>query len=53
MNKEATLRSLKMLRQDAIDRGMSDLAIVYGWNAIALGAEILQEKMAEAGLTIK
>lgn len=34
-------RAMILLRQDAIERGMDDLAIVYGWSAIRLGSEIL------------
>jgi hypothetical protein len=38
--KEAYLSMLK-LRADAIERGMLDLAIVYGWAAMRLGAELI------------
>lgn len=39
---KAERRTLMMLRQDAIDRGMIDLSIVYGESAIRLGFEVLR-----------
>ena len=32
---------LLMLRQDALDRGMQELALAYGWSAIRIGMERL------------
>lgn len=34
-------RSLMTLRYDALEREMTDLAIVYGWASMRLGAEML------------
>jgi hypothetical protein len=34
---------LLFLREDALARGMKDLAIVYGWSAIKLKCEVLNE----------
>jgi hypothetical protein len=31
------------LRQDAIQRDMKELVVVYGWSAIRLGIEVLEE----------
>lgn len=35
-------RTLMLLRYDALERGMADLAIVYGWSAMRIGTEMLQ-----------
>lgn len=34
--------TMVMLRQNAIDAGMLDLATVYGWAAIRLGFECIE-----------
>lgn len=39
--------SICALREDAIARGMQELAIVYGWSAIRLSEQILQRKMSD------
>lgn len=38
----ARREALMRLRDDAIARGMQELAIAYGWNAMALGQAILE-----------
>lgn len=35
------------LRDDAMRRGMPDLAIVYSWAAIRLGIELLSARVAQ------
>jgi hypothetical protein len=37
----AARNSMIKLRGDAIDRGMTELAVAYGWSAIRLGGEWL------------
>ncbi len=37
-------RSLMQLRTDAIERGLNDLAIVYGWTLLRYGEEIIQRQ---------
>lgn len=32
------------LRTDAIDRGLTELALAYGWSAIRLGEELWAER---------
>lgn len=39
--------TMKMLWQDAKDRGMIELAIVYGWSAVRLGSEKIQAATKE------
>ena len=39
--------TLKRLRSDALDRGMHELAIAYGWSAIRVGEEILGREMTQ------
>lgn len=41
-------RSLKILRNDAIERRLGDLAIVYGWSEIRLGEQILNRQMTDS-----
>jgi hypothetical protein len=36
--------ALVALRQDAVDRGLFDLALAYGWSAIARGDAIMVER---------
>lgn len=48
MNQE--IEELKRLRNDAIERGMQELAIVYGWSAIRLGQELLQRQLTQIEL---
>lgn len=38
-------KSIGLLRRDAIERGMQELAITYGWSEIQLKAEILNSMM--------
>lgn len=45
-NIKQTQAAIVRLRQDAIARGMSELAIAYGWSAIRLGAERIDELAA-------
>jgi hypothetical protein len=33
------------LRNDALSRGLQELAIVYGWTAMRLGQELCDEQM--------
>lgn len=40
---------IKMLRDDAIARGMLDLAIVYGWTLIRLNQESIDEWLMSRG----
>lgn len=42
-------KTLISLRHDALQRGMIDLAEVYGWSAIRLGEEALRVKMLQMG----
>lgn len=35
-------RTMMRLRADAIERGMTELALTYGWSAIRLGFEALE-----------
>lgn len=37
--------TLLRLRTDAVERGMMELAIAYGWSAIQLGSEILKSQI--------
>lgn len=39
--------ALIALRADAIERGMLELAIVYGWTVIRVGSEVLEEMIKE------
>jgi hypothetical protein len=41
MNDKQVMLTMKRLRADAIERGMQELAITYGWSAIRIGCEIL------------
>lgn len=34
-------RSMMILRYDALENGMTDLAVVYGWASMRLGSEML------------
>lgn len=46
---DAIRKSIQALRDDAIERGLTDLAIVYGWSAIRLGEHVLGAKMIALG----
>ena len=37
---KAIYASMMVLREDAIDRGFQEAAIVYGWSAISLAGEM-------------
>jgi hypothetical protein len=37
--------TMERLREDAVERGLRDLAIVYGWSAIRIGQEAVAEAM--------
>jgi hypothetical protein len=37
-------RALLSLRQDAIRRGLKELAICYGWSVIRIGEELLTNR---------
>lgn len=39
--------SIGLLRQDALDRGMPDLAIAYGWSQIRLNEEHIGRQMTK------
>lgn len=39
---KAIHKSIKLLRDDAIERGMVDLSIEYGWCQMSLGEQILR-----------
>lgn len=47
MNQRAVLKSLQVLRNDALARRpqLDDLAIAYGWSMIRIGQEILGREM--------
>ena len=45
---KAQYAAMLRLRQDAIDRGMYDLAIVYGWSAMQHGVDFLTAAPAQA-----
>ncbi len=38
-------KSFDLLRKDALERGMDDLAIVYGWSLMRMGQEQLDAYM--------
>jgi hypothetical protein len=38
-------RAMVAMQKDAKERGMLDLAVVYGWSAIRRGQEIIDEQM--------
>ena len=40
-------RAIGKLRADAIERGLSDLAIAYGWSQIRLREELLGRRLAD------
>lgn len=42
---EQIAKSIDTLRRDAIEREMSDLAIVYGWSQIRLNEEAIGRQM--------
>lgn len=46
---KAIFKHFRMLRQDALDRGMLDLAIAYGMAAIKYGDLMLKEQRAALG----
>jgi hypothetical protein len=39
------LRTLDMLRRDALDRGMLELAIAPGWSQIRVGFDLVQARL--------
>ena len=39
-------RSLLVLRNNALEQEMYELAIVYGWSLIRIGCELLDEQWA-------
>lgn len=41
------IKSIGRLRQDALDRGMLDLCVVYGWSQILLGEEQIDRQMTK------
>lgn len=49
-DQKAALATLQKLRNDALARDMSDLAIAYGWSMIRLGQEILGREMSALDL---
>lgn len=46
---KAVLETIMRLRKSALQHGMEELAITYGWSAIRLGNEILAELEANHG----
>ena len=40
-------RALAVLRQDALERGLTELAIVYGWSMMRISNEIIASQIAE------
>ena len=51
MNKRMKIiDSLRKLRDDAISRGMLELAIVYGWSGLELYDEEITERLQELEL---
>jgi len=45
-----TAKSIGRLRQDALDRGMLDLGVVYGWSQIRLNEEAIGRQMTKLEL---
>jgi len=43
----ARYKALADLRLDAIERGLNELAIVYGWSLVRLADESLGEKLVQ------
>lgn len=41
--------SISRLRVDAKERGMLDLAVVYGWTALRITGEYVEEKLKGTG----
>jgi hypothetical protein len=40
-------RALAVLRQDALERSLIELAIVYGWSMVRLSNEIIAKQITE------
>ena len=47
LNTPAPLKTLIALRNDAFARGLSDLALAYGWSIMRILNELLAAKVAE------
>jgi hypothetical protein len=39
-----TREAILILRNDAMERGLDGLALLYGWSAVMLGAEVMFEQ---------
>jgi hypothetical protein len=50
MSAESTRDAIDLLRRDALDREMLDLAVVYGWSQIRINETIIGRKMTELEL---
>jgi hypothetical protein len=44
---DPVLKTLTRLRNDAIERGMHDLALAYGWSIMRIIAEVLRKQSEE------
>lgn len=51
MLKDPLYRSLTLLRIDALERNLRDLAIVYGWALMRRGEEIVMAGLKGPGVT--
>jgi len=51
MLKDPLYRALTILRIDALERGMRDLAIVYGWALMQRGEEIVMNGLKPRAVT--
>ena len=40
-------RTLAVLWQDALERGLTELAIVYGWSMMRISHEVIASQIAE------
>jgi len=50
MSEKNVYEAIKALRRDALERGMQELTLAYGWSAIRLGEQVLNRKMTETEL---